>query len=367
MPGETSIYFEPANRSCENYSYLLSKVYYFLIKNNYAVVWNRVEADIIIAGSCCVTDLVLSQGDDLIQRLQKEYPEKIIIYLGCASSLTSLYENKNLLILNQDNVEKLDVFFKASTTMSEIHVDYLVAFLEYQKYGHRNDNMVNISKGCANKCSYCNIKLAKGNVVSKSVDTILCDIARIVAKKEDVITLLSDDCGSYGLDISLTLPELIKAINTKFMNVKIKVYNIHPMFFIRYFEALTPFIISKTIIFMTIPIQTSVQRILALMNRSYDMEVVRQLILKVREFNEKVILTTHVMLNFPTETMEEFRMSLEYAKLFNYNIICAYGDNLRTKSHEYFLEFKDSDELLIAKQALAQEYLDKKFIDGIIV
>ncbi|CDW60439.1 Putative cdk5 regulatory subunit associated prote in 1-like 1 [Trichuris trichiura] len=66
-----------------------------------------------------------------------------------------------------------------------------------------------ISSGCLNKCTYCKTKQARGNLVSYSVEEIVARAKTAFQEGVKEIWLTSEDLGAYGRDIDVTLPDLL--------------------------------------------------------------------------------------------------------------------------------------------------------------
>lgn len=54
------------------------------------------------------------------------------------------------------------------------------------------------------------------------------------------------------------------------------------------------------------------ERILGLMNRTYDIGKLLELIKEVNKLSLKTWLYTHIIIGFPTETMEDFLESVKF-------------------------------------------------------
>ena len=69
--------------------------------------------------------------------------------------------------------------------------------------------------------------------------------------------------------------------------------------------------------FMNIPVQATAGRIIALMNRHYDVAEIMALVREVKEKYPHIFIETHVIYGFPGETREEFRDTFKLARVFD--------------------------------------------------
>ncbi|MDD3566057.1 MAG: radical SAM protein, partial [Methanothrix sp.] len=72
--------------------------------------------------------------------------------------------------------------------------------------------VVNISEGCAGRCSYCIVRRARGLLRSKTVQEVAKEVRRRLKEGAVEVQLASQDAAAYGLDLGSSLPELIDAI-----------------------------------------------------------------------------------------------------------------------------------------------------------
>lgn len=363
------IYYNSIHASCENQAFLLSKINTFISTQGLITVDQPDAADVLIIGSCCVTDSMLNHSETMVKQFLEKYPEKDIIYFGCAVTLSkSIQSSTHFHKVSHENITIFNQLFPGEKTIEDAFNYNLFKFREYQEQGYGNDCFVMISQGCNNNCSYCNIKLVKGSVRSNSIAEIINNIQNIIATTDNkTITLLADDCGSYGIDIGETLPRLIETILGLHPELKVKLYNIFPGFFLEYFTALSKYIENGKIVSLTIPVQSGSARILKLMNRNYDLNRLQQAILTARTFNPTLTITTHMLVNFPTETLDEANESLAYAKLFDHTLFIQYGNNTRTKANQYISLGKEAEQLLSHKFNIIQQAITAQVVSGIII
>ena len=198
----------------------------------------------------------------------------------------------------------------------EISISWIEEYEE--KYCYLEDKTNNIyiqtSYGCAFNCSYCVINSVWW-VISRPMDEILKQIQKWIEAGKKSVYIVDQDSGSYGIDIWLDFADLLNKINKIPWDFDIRIYYFEPSRFLKLYKKINVDILTRRLAFLNIPIQTTSQRILTLMNRNYDITEVLNIIRKLRRINMRIRLETIVMYGFPTETYDEF---MEYPKILPY-------------------------------------------------
>jgi tRNA A37 methylthiotransferase MiaB len=169
-----------------------------------------------------------------------------------------------------------------------------------------------ISEGCTRRCSYCTEIQAFPPYQSYLLAKILAK-ARELVERTGVkkIALFGDDIGAYGKDNGGSLIELVEALAAIDPQVQISLKQIHPLWWIKYFDELHRLINNKTIFQMLVPIQSANTRILGLMERGYAAEDLDFLFDSING-NGELELETHVIAGFPTETAPEWEDTVRF-------------------------------------------------------
>lgn len=320
---------------CLNNAFLFDRARAFLEVNKYIGVPEPASADLIILNTCGYTDELIGENlrhiDDLITR----FPEKQFLVFGCLAKLApELAQQPNIQLIGPKETDRFSEMFECDVAYRDIFTPFLQPE-EHLDINSNTPNIVVISQGCTNSCAYCNIKRAKGDVESKPAERILAEITRVIGMTGQYDVLMSsDDCGSYGVDIGTDIAVLTNKIIALDSRIRIKYYNMHPAHFLKYYPQLKSML--SRVSFINIPIQSGSQRIVTLMNRHYDLERVSEVISDVRRINPSIVLYSHFIANFPTETVPEFEKSLEYAALFDYCFFLGYNENKRTAAVDIY-------------------------------
>jgi tRNA A37 methylthiotransferase MiaB len=227
---------------------------------------------------------------------------------------------------------ELDKLIQARIPFDTVNVSQLKGHVPYQPRMGPDDFYVLIAQGCVNDCSYCNIKKAKGKVVSRPEEAIEGEVRDLYDRGIRTVTLLADDCGSYGLDRGSNLPKLITRLSRVAPDLRYKLYTVFPPLFLQYAGQLEPFFAQRRVPYVCLPVQSGAPRVLDLMNRHYDPGQLAGVIARLRSLDPEVFVYSHFIFNFPTETWEEFEQSIAFARNFDHCVFIGYGENSSTRA-----------------------------------
>lgn len=179
----------------------------------------------------------------------------------------------------------------------------------YYKEGDTK-SFIPILNGCNNFCAFCIVPYVRGREVSRSLSSILEEIDFLESKGVKEITLLGQNVNSYnyqGLDFPSLLKEILKRLN---VIEKIRFESPHPKDFS---DDLIQLIANEEKISKTVhlPLQSGSDRILKLMNRKYDFEKYYQIVQKLLKLNPDIKFVADLMVGFPSESEEDFALTLE--------------------------------------------------------
>lgn len=172
---------------------------------------------------------------------------------------------------------------------------------------------VKIAEGCSHSCSFCTIPKLRGPYRSRPVEALVEEASRLSSLGYTELILIAQDTGRYGMDLygERRLPELVSQL-CRIPEVK----RIRLLYV--YSDGVTDALIDvmksepKVAHYLDIPIQHASDRILARMNRQERSGEIRKKINKLRSAMPDIILRSTVMVGFPGETDEDFRMLTEF-------------------------------------------------------
>lgn len=171
---------------------------------------------------------------------------------------------------------------------------------------------IKIAEGCSSHCAYCAIPAIRGEFRSRPVEEIVAEAARLSSQGYAELLLIAQDTGRYGLDLygRRCLPELLTAL-CRLPQVRLV------RILYTYTDGITDELIevmqreTKVAHYLDMPIQHGSDRLLRLMNRRDRAADIRAVVQRLRTVLPDIILRTTVMVGFPGESEEDYRVLLE--------------------------------------------------------
>lgn len=171
--------------------------------------------------------------------------------------------------------------------------------------------IVEIASGCLSECTFCQTKLAKGDLSSYRIGDIVRQVEMEVSDGCKEIWLTSTDNGCYGFDIGADLPELVDAISQIPSDFKIRVGMMNPMYMPRIKERLIEsYDNAKVYKFLHIPVQSGSNTVLRDMKRGHTAETFQEITSRARQRFKDFTISTDVIVGFPSETIEDFERTV---------------------------------------------------------
>jgi MiaB/RimO family radical SAM methylthiotransferase len=361
------------------------------------------QADFVILNTCGFTQ----EAEDHTIVLLKEYVKNAkrdtrIISVGCLNRIApevfeKELENKVVVLKKESH---LDRFFKNKIAYDDVREEYIEEenvrelnaelynrsvglyyyfqsavrkaypllkkspYLErlFNEIDQTNKSFVQIGTGCVGSCSYCIIKKARGNPVSRDVGDILEDIGRVYTPGKSVY-LVADDCGSYGYDIGLSLPFLLRKIHEAHPELTIDLNYVNPVWLQEEEEEFLNIFSEIPIGSVNVSLQSGSNRIIKRMNRQYDVTRIRTIVKKLKETSPSTHLWTHCIVGFPGETWLDFLKTVRFVHILHFVYTFGYSDRTGTESSR--MSFKNSKSTILIKKLLIRSYaISMVFVRG---
>ena len=172
------------------------------------------------------------------------------------------------------------------------------------------------SVGCQGNCSYCAIRFAKGQLKSRPPQDIVEEARRGVKLGYKWISLIADDNGVYGRDTGLNLAALLRELSSIEGDFSILIDSLSPKHFIEMFDELMDVFNTGKIKRICLTLQHVNPRILSSMNRSYDVDKLKQCLRTLSTTLPAFTVDAHFIVGYPGETEEDFRELVSFAKWF---------------------------------------------------
>jgi len=184
----------------------------------------------------------------------------------------------------------------------------------------RNDDKrasVSIMYGCNNFCSYCIVPYVRGRERSRDSKDILSEIKGLAKQGYKEVTLLGQNVNSYNGGENYGFAKLLEQVE-KIKGIEIiKFLSPHPKDFTD--DVIHVMSKSKKISkLIHIPIQSGSTAVLKAMNRKYTKEEYLSLIEKIKREIPEALVSTDIIVGFPSETEEDFSDTLDVIERVNF-------------------------------------------------
>lgn len=296
--------------------------------DRYEIVTDESVADIIVVNTCAFINDAKEESIDTILEVA-DYKTtgqcKMLIVAGC---LPQRYVGKL-----QKQLPEVDLFIGTSegARIVELVEEYLLTgspSIEIGEPDYLYDDTVarvnssptytsyiKIAEGCSNRCSYCIIPQLRGELRSRSIDSVISEARNLVEQGVTELVLIAQDITAYGQDrkdgatLEKLLQELVKVEGV----VWIRLLYAYP-------DGISDELIAliakekKICNYLDLPLQHIDDDILKRMNRRLDEQGIRSLIKRMRDRIPDLTLRTSFIVGFPGETREQFNRLLAFVE-----------------------------------------------------
>lgn len=278
------------------------------------------DADLYVLTTCGFTQAI-EDGDfsvlDKIKKYKRDDAE--IIMGGCLTKI------------NPERVAKefdgptfdMDDYEKFNEMIDPEHP--LESFPEPPTMPNTDRHFITIQEGCSSRCSYCSI-WKTGNNRSRPLAEIIEKFQYAIDNGYKHIYLIGENAGSYGLDLTpkINLGVLLGEFLKFDADFKLVLEDVNPMYLKKNFEPLLELAKQGKIESFHSPIQSASPRILRLMRRMPKMDDFLDRIQQLRAADQNLVLSSAVIVGFPSETREELEQTIQFCKDADYNTVACH-------------------------------------------
>jgi MiaB-like tRNA modifying enzyme len=274
------------------------------------------EADIVVINSCGVIEFTERK---ILKRIEELKRDKKVVVAGCLPRIaarkvrevadfvigTNVYDiqravesalnNESFFLARKPEVDKSE-FSPVKCRLRESVIA-----------------IVSISEGCLGKCTFCATKYARGRLRSFRLENVLREIENAVKEGFKEIQLTAQDTGVYGMDrFDYRLPELLDRISEVDGDFRVRVGMMNPGSAVKIIDALIKSFESEKIYkFLHVPVQSGDDRILSDMQRDHTVDDFIELVSEFRRNFRDAVISTDIIVGFPSEDEEAFWRSYE--------------------------------------------------------
>jgi tRNA-2-methylthio-N6-dimethylallyladenosine synthase len=246
---------------------------------------------------------------------------------------------------------------------------------ETRIHGYKAQAFVNIMKGCDKYCTYCIVPFTRGKEKSRTIDEVVEDVARLVAKGVREVTLLGQNVNSFGKGNANeklrepqelhnvigkvgprageeNFPQLLRALDTDPRCAalkRIRFTSSHPLDFsdelIECYAPAEKGGVSRLAGHLHLPVQSGSNSVLTKMGRHHQIEGYIAQMDRLRELCPDIGISTDLIVGFPTETEEDFQATLRLLDRVRYDNIFAFAYSPRPGTRAAKMQDDVTDEV----------------------
>jgi threonylcarbamoyladenosine tRNA methylthiotransferase CDKAL1 len=376
------------------------KIKKYLLKNNYKVVESIEKADVFLVVTCAFLNgksenshakikAFLEKNDDIIvagclptvekEKLREYFSGKIIETKNISEDIEKIFPPKkicfkdvddaNILFDDKSGDSSVDFFKKAiskskaiervlSSVKNHVLQHLIGADSPAYKFSEKQFH-VRIAWGCTGNCSYCTIKKSTGSFYSKPFDLCVKEFKKGLDEGYINFVLDATDLGAYGIDIGTSFIALLDKFTDFPGSYYINIRELNARWITRYTDDLVRILEKNKILLFDVAIQSASPRVLKLMNRPYDVEKLKNSLLKIRNVTADFSFTCEFIVGFPTETEEEFFQSLNFIREVGFDGGQLYEFSLRPGTEAVDIEPKIPEDVILKRINFAKKFLKK--------
>ena len=293
-----------------------------MVKCGFELVSPNDKADVYVINSCTVTAESDRKTRQTVRRFKRNHPDSIVVLTGCMpqafpEDAEALCE-ADIVLGNKNNIrlpELIERYFSCAQRVIEIENhetgDKFIGD-NISGFEGRTRANVKIEDGCNRFCSYCIIPYSRGRVRSKPIDELENELRTLSDAGFLEIVLVGINLSSYGSDIGLNICDAVElAAGMNFERIRLG--SLEP-------DHITDEVIGRLAKVdkfcpqFHISLQSGCDNTLRAMNRHYTSDEYRELCGKLRAAFEDTSITTDIMVGFPTESEDDFRDNVNFAK-----------------------------------------------------
>ena len=284
--------------------------------DGYEVSMGLIPADIYVINTCAVTNEAERKSRNIISKVLKLNKDCKIYICGCSS------EN------NPEKFKKGDFIKAVIGTNDKLQ---LAKIIEKDDEDFANNVSCEFSSritektradlwvqnGCNNFCTYCIIPYLRGREKSFPLNEVEKEIRKLEKQAKEIV-VTGINLSAYGKDIEgsdglIEVARLFKNSDSRFRFSSLEVNVIDE----RFLAELAGF--DNFCDHFHLSLQSGSNNTLKSMNRHYSKEQYLEKVNLIRKFFPNAGITTDIIIGFPTETEEDFKESLDFARTVNFS------------------------------------------------
>ncbi len=304
-----------------------------LTGRGHRVVTAGEPADLCVFNTCTVTAMASRKSRQVLRQLRRANPGATMVATGCYAEMApeALSDlGMDLIVGNQDKDRLIEILEEKGLLAIEENDAGETVRTEAGPDPHRRTRaFLKVQDGCDNACSFCVVTVARGPGRSRSPQTVIDDISRVLDAGYLEVILSGVHLGSYAHDSGdrnglQHLVERILGLGAvpRLRLSSLEPWDLSPDFFDLFTDpCLMPH--------LHLPLQSGCDATLRRMARKTTQKKFETLVAGARQRVPDISISTDVMAGFPSETDAEFENSIAFVKTMDFSHLHVFRYSIR--------------------------------------
>ncbi len=308
-----------------------------LIDKGYEQAESELDADVVILNTCAVRRKAEVKAVDHARFLR--HKGKFVIFVGCVARERGeqlLRDGSADAVLAHRAYSKIPDIIEKSQSVVDISLNgKLLEFTDvvFRRVKTGFSEFVTIMEGCDNFCADCIVPFTRGREVSRPADDIVKEIHHLEKQGVIEVTLLGQNVNSY-FDGRMDFAELLDYVASNSSVYRIRYTTLNPRDVSIKMLRVVASHLPRLTDWLHLPLQSGSTKVLRDMRRGYTKEEFIEMIQNVRRILPEAVITTDIMVGFPTETEEDFLDTLDVVRKveFDHAFTFIYSPRPKTRA-----------------------------------
>jgi tRNA-2-methylthio-N6-dimethylallyladenosine synthase len=318
-----------------------------LHQHGYTLTNDLGNADVVLVNTCAIRENAEQRVYGrlgLFNSHKKRNPGVVIGVLGCMAERlrTRLVDQEKLvdIVVGPDEYRRLPFLLERAY---EGEKGLAVRLSKVENYDDilpfRTDGVsawLSVMRGCDKFCTFCVVPFTRGRERSRSLTSVVTEVASLAAQGYREVTLLGQNVNSYR-DAGCDFADLLKAVAAVDPLLRVRFTTSHPQDMSdRLINAVadTPNICK----YIHLPVQSGSDRVLERMNRTYSVNQYLSLVDRIRRAVPGVSLSTDIISGFPGETLGDHQMTVDLLSAVGYDGAYTFKYSARENTRAWEME-----------------------------
>jgi len=281
------------------------------------------NSDLVVVNTCGFIDAAVEESLEAIGEALNENGKVIVTgCLGAKGDIVAKNYPQVLAVTGPHSVEEVMQAVHAHLPPQQDPFISLIPPAGF-KLTPKHYAYLKISEGCNHRCTFCIIPSLRGDLVSRSIDSVLQEAENLVKAGVQELLIISQDTSAYGVDLKYRtsfwkgrpVPTRFEALAQQLgeLGIWVRMHYVYPY---PHVDNVIPLMAEGKILpYLDIPFQHASRSVLKAMKRPASAENTLERIQQWREICPDITLRSTFIVGFPGETDADFQELLDFLQV----------------------------------------------------